>query len=160
MNQRLGELLVREEPHQYCAASGSGDAPAGVGRAPWICADQAGYIEASDLTQFLSQQYGVPSIDLDAWEIEPAVYNLITKENALRHLVIPVNRTGSGLVVAMADPTDLDALEDLKFITRLQIIPGVASEQQILEHIDNYYGGEALGEQQEQLPWLRYGRGA
>ena len=111
-----------------------------------------GYIEASDLTQFLSQQYGVPSIDLDAWEIEPAVYNLITKENALRHLVISVNRTGSGLVVAIADPTDLDALEDLKFITRLQIIPGVASEQQILEHIDNYYGGEAAGEQQEQLP--------
>jgi type IV pilus assembly protein PilB len=152
MNQRLGELLVRENLINIAQLQEAEGEQRSSGERLGYALTKLGYIEASDLTQFLSQQYGVPSIDLDAWEVEPAVYQLISKENALRHVVVPVNRTGSGLVVAMADPTDLDALEDLKFITRLQIIPGVASEAQILESIDKYYGGQSAGEQQDQLP--------
>ena len=88
MNQRLGELLVRENLINIAQLQEAETRQRGSGERLGYALTKLGYIEASDLTQFLSQQYGVPSIDLDAWEIEPAVYNLITKENALRHLAV------------------------------------------------------------------------
>jgi type IV pilus assembly protein PilB len=149
MNQRLGELLVRENVISIAQLQEAETEQRDSGERLGYALTKLGYIQASDLTEFLSQQYGVPPIDLDQWEVEKDVHGLIRREDALRHVVMPVNRTASGLIVAMADPTDLDAIEDLKFVTRMQIIPAVAAEQQILEAINKYYQGkkEAGGEQ-------------
>jgi type IV pilus assembly protein PilB len=98
-----------------------------------------GYIAEADLTSFLSKQYGVPSIDLAQFDIDIEVIKLIPKEVARKHMVIPVNRAGSSLIVAMSDPSNIYAIDDLKFLTGYNIEVVVASEVAIEEAIGRYY---------------------
>ena len=98
-----------------------------------------GAIQEEDLTQFLSRQYGVPSINLDEFEIDPDVIELVPKDVAIRHKVVPVNRAGNSLIVAMADPSNIFAIDDLKFLTGYNIEVVVASEAAINQAITRYY---------------------
>ncbi len=101
---------------------------------------QLGYVQEDDITQLLSEQYGVPSINLRHFEIEESVINLIPSEVAQKYLVFPVNRTGATLTISMADPTNVFAMDDIKFMTGYNVEPVVASEIAIREAIDKYYG--------------------
>jgi len=98
-----------------------------------------GYIDENELTAFLSKQYGVPSINLSDFEIEPEVLKLIPKELVVRHQVMPINRAGNTLIVAMADPSNIYAIDDIKFVTNFNIDVVVAAEAQIADAIEKYY---------------------
>ena len=99
-----------------------------------------GIVREDDITQLLSEQYGVPSINLRHFEIDESVIKLIPSEVAQKYLVVPVNRTGATLTIAMADPTNVFAMDDIKFMTGYNVEPVVASEIAIREAIEQYYG--------------------
>jgi type IV pilus assembly protein PilB len=101
-----------------------------------------GHVKEDDITQLLSEQYGVPSINLRHFEIDEAVINLIPSEVAQKYMVLPVNRTGATLTIAMADPTNVFAMDDIKFMTGYNVEPVVASEIAIREAIEKYYGSQ------------------
>jgi len=99
-----------------------------------------GYVKEDEITQLLSEQYGVPSINLRHFEIDSSVIDLIPAEVSQKYLVVPVNRTGATLTIAMADPTNVFAMDDIKFMTGYNVEPVVASEMAIREAIETYYG--------------------
>jgi len=101
-----------------------------------------GYVKEDEITQLLSEQYGVPSINLRHFEIDEAVINLIPSEVAQKYMVLPVNRTGATLTISMADPTNVFAMDDIKFMTGYNVEPVVASEIAIREAIEKYYGSQ------------------
>jgi type IV pilus assembly protein PilB len=98
-----------------------------------------GYISEDDITSFLSKQYGVPSINLSHFEIDSGVIKLIPGEIAQKHMVVPINRTGSVLTVAMADPSNIFTIDDIKFMTGFKVEPVVAAESSIKNAINKYY---------------------
>ena len=99
-----------------------------------------GYIDEEAIATLLSKQYGIPFVDLDGCEIEPSVINLIPADICLKYELIPIKRTGSILTVAMVDPTNVYSLDDIKFMTGLNIEPVIALESSIREAIERYYG--------------------
>src|SRR5436309_2844742 len=99
-----------------------------------------GLVKEEDITRVLSQQYRVPAINLTKVEVDDTVVKLIPSEVAQKYLVIPVNRTGATLTIAMVDPTNVFAMDDIKFMTGYNVEPVVASEIAIKEAIDQYYG--------------------
>ncbi|MGD0211838.1 MAG: type IV-A pilus assembly ATPase PilB [Terriglobales bacterium] len=140
MSQRLGDLLVKEKvitPEQLEQAtklqkeSHSRLASALV---------KLGFLSDEDVTNFLSRQYGVPAINLSYFEIDPAVVKLIPYETAKRYQILPLSRVGASLTIAMVDPTNVFAMDDIKFMTGFNIEPVVASESSIVENIDKSYG--------------------
>jgi len=136
---RLGELLLREKlitPLQLQEAIE--EQRAGGGRLGYQLT-KMGFIEENELTAFLSKQYGVPSIDLSEFDIEPDIIKLIPKEVVLKHQVIPINRTGSTLIVAMADPSNIFAIDDIKFLTGYNVEVVVASEEAVEAAVEKYY---------------------
>ncbi len=105
-----------------------------------------GFISEDDITSFLSRQYGVPSINLSHFEIDQIVIKLIPSEIAQKHQVIPINRTGNVLTVAMADPSNIFAIDDMKFMTGFKVEPVVASETSIKNAINKYYDSAGMVE--------------
>ncbi|OGY42846.1 MAG: type IV-A pilus assembly ATPase PilB [Candidatus Buchananbacteria bacterium RBG_13_39_9] len=139
---KLGELLVKENmitPAQLTQALGEQKKTGG--RLGEILTKQ-GHITDEQLAEFLSKQYGVPCINIKDFEITPDVINLIPKDLAVKHVCIPINRAGSTLIVAIADPMNINAVDDLKFASNYGIDLVVASEQSIRESIDKYYDSE------------------
>src|ERR1700678_778319 len=140
MSQRLGDLLVKEKvitPEQLEQAtklqkeSHTRLASALV---------KLGFLSDEDVTNFLSRQYGVPAINLTYFEIDPDVVKLIPYETAKRYQILPLSRVGASLTIAMVDPTNVFAMDDIKFMTGFNIEPVVASESSIIEGIDKAYG--------------------
>ena len=140
MSQRLGDLLVKEKvitPEQLEQAtklqkeSHTRLASALV---------KLGFLSDEDVTNFLSRQYGVPAINLSYFEIDPAVVKLIPYETAKRYQILPLSRVGASLTIAMVDPTNVFAMDDIKFMTGFNIEPVVASESSIIAGIDKAYG--------------------
>ena len=103
-----------------------------------------GFISEDDITSFLSKQYGVPSINLSHFEIDGAVIKLIPAEIAQKHMIVPINRTGSVLTVAMADPSNIFTIDDIKFMTGFKVEPVVAAESSIKNAINKYYDSAGL----------------
>jgi type IV pilus assembly protein PilB len=99
-----------------------------------------GYAKEEDITSLLSEQYGVPAIHLEHFEIDESILKHIPSDVAQKYLVIPIERTGATLTVAMADPSNVFALDDIRFITGYQVEPVVAGEASIREAIARYYG--------------------
>jgi type IV pilus assembly protein PilB len=105
-----------------------------------------GFISEDDITSFLSRQYGVPSINLSHFEIDSNVIKLIPSEIAQKHQVIPINRTGNVLTVAMADPSNIFAIDDIKFMTGFKVEPVVAAETSIKNAINKHYDSSGMVE--------------
>src|SRR3990172_8623421 len=103
------------------------------------CLVNLGFISDEDVTTFLSRQYGVPSINLQYFEVDPAVVKLVPEDTARRYEVVPLSRVGSSLTIAMVDPTNVFAMDDIKFMTGFNVEPVVASESSIRETIDRFY---------------------
>src|SRR5947209_1901708 len=136
---RLGELLVRENLISLSQLQKAQEEQRKTGARLGYSLTKLGLIQEDELTAFLSKQYGVPSINLAEFEVSLDVITLIPPELAKRHQLIPVNRTGATLIVAMSDPSNIYAIDDLKFRTGLNIEVVVASEVAIDEAIQRYY---------------------
>ena len=140
MSQRLGDLLVKEKiitPEQLEQANKvQKEQSCRLGSA----LVKLGFLTDEDVTNFLSRQYGVPAINLSYFEIDPAVVKLIPFETAKRYQILPLSRVGASLTIAMVDPTNVFAMDDIKFMTGFNIEPVVASESSILSGIDKAYG--------------------
>jgi len=139
MSAKLGEILVREnlitsqqlrEALDYQRANG--------GRLGSNLV-KLGIISDDVITAVLSRQYGVPSINLELFQIDEETIKLISQEVALKYAVLPVSKVGATLTLAMADPTNVFAMDDIKFMTGLNVEPVVASEASILASIAKYY---------------------
>ncbi len=101
-----------------------------------------GYIDEHQLVAYLSKQYGVPAINLDQFDISMDILKTVSRESALKHKLIPINKSGSTLVVAMSDPSNIFAVDDLKFATGHNIEVVVTSERSIRNAIDRFYGSQ------------------
>jgi len=141
MSQRLGELLIRQNLISNQQLQKAQEEQRKTGGRLGYNLTKLGYIKEQDLTSFLSKHYGVPPINLLEIEISPEIIQLVPKEVAEKHQIIPVDKSGANLIVAMADPSNIYAMDDLKFLTGYNIEPVVASEGAIKEAIDKYYAG-------------------
>ena len=138
-NNRLGELLVREKLISLQQLRAAQDEQKKGNSSLGAALAKMGFVSDRTITDFLSQQYRVAAIDLNEYEIDPEVIKLVSKEVCERHKVIPVSRTGASLILAMADPSNLHAIDDIKFLTGFNVEPVVSSENVIQDAIDKYY---------------------
>src|SRR5256714_3473405 len=140
MSERLGDLLVKEKiitPEQLQQATKvQKETICRVGSA----LVKLNFLTDEDVKNFLSRQYGVPAINLSYFEIDPSVVKLIPFETAKRYQILPLSRVGASLTIAMVDPTNVFAMDDIKFMTGFNIEPVVASESSIQEGIEKAYG--------------------
>jgi type IV pilus assembly protein PilB len=136
---RIGELLVREKMLSLQQLQQAQDEAKRTGKRLGATLARLGFVKDSDLTQFVARQYSLPAINLGEIEISPDVLKLIPKEICEKHQVIPVKRNGSSLIVAMADPSNIYAIDELKFLTQYNIDPVVASEGSIESSLSRYY---------------------
>jgi type IV pilus assembly protein PilB len=140
---RLGELLVRNkmiDEKQLAKALEDQKSTGGRLGASLVKLD---FVKEEDLAAFLSRQYGVPSINLSEFEIDESVIRLVPAEVVQKYQLIPVNRAGSTLIVAMADPSNIFAIDDIKFMTGYNVEVVVSAEASIKLAIDKYYDQSA-----------------
>ena len=140
---RLGELLVRNkliDQQQLTKALEEQKASGGRLGASMV---KLGFLKEEDLAAFLSRQYGVPSINLSEFEIDESVIKLVPSEVVQKYQLIPINRAGSTLIVAMADPSNIFAIDDIKFMTGYNVEIVVSAENSIKSAIDKYYDQSA-----------------
>ena len=138
-SNRLGELLVREKLISLQQLRTAQDEQKRTGGNLGYTLAKLGYISDGEITDFLSAQYRLPAINLDEYEIEADVIRLVTRDVCEKHKIMPVSRSGSSLIVAMADPTNLHAIDDIKFLTGYNVEPVVASETAIQNSVERYY---------------------
>src|SRR5258706_2822683 len=141
MSVRLGEILLKESLITQDQLDKALEFQRSNGGKLGSCLTKMGYITDDDITGVLSRQYGVPSINLKYYEIDPNVIKLIPQDTALRYQVVPLSRVGSVLTIAMTDPTNVFAMDDVKFMTGFNVEPVVASESAIADAISRFYGG-------------------
>jgi type IV pilus assembly protein PilB len=136
---RIGELLVRENLISTDQLREAQKDQRSTGKRLAYSLTKLGILQETELTDFLAKQYGVPSITLEDFEIDPAVIGLVPKEVASKHVLIPVQQAGNTLIVAMADPSNIYAVDDIKFMTSLHIEPVVSTDAAIEAAIERYY---------------------
>jgi len=141
MSVRLGEILVKESLITQDQLQKALEFQRVNGGKLGSCLTKMGFITDDDITGVLSRQYGVPSINLKYYEIDPNVIRLIPQDTATRYQVVPLSRVGSVLTIAMTDPTNVFAMDDVKFMTGFNVEPVVASETAIADAISRFYGG-------------------
>src|SRR5579859_5169759 len=136
---RIGELLVREKMLSLQQLQQAQDEAKRTGKRLGATLARLGYVNDQALTQFVAKQYSLPSINLSEIEIDAGVLKLVPREICEKHQVIPIRRNGPILVVAMADPSNIYAIDELKFLTQYNIDPVVASEAGVEAALSRYY---------------------
>ncbi len=139
---RLGDLFVREgliteEQLQEALA----ESKASKSRLGYTLV-KLGFVDEEELTRMLARQYRVPAVDLEKVTVDPKTLKIVPGETAFKHLVLPLRKVGRTLTVAMANPTDLGAIDDLKFMTRYDIEPVIVGEYTLRKHLEEYYGSD------------------
>jgi type IV pilus assembly protein PilB len=145
MPVRIGELLLKEKrisAEQLQEALNYQRKQGGKLGANLV---KLGYVKDEEITALLSKQYGVPSIALSQFEINPAVIKLVPAETVRKYQIVPLSRAGATLTIAMTDPTNVFAMDDVKFMTGYNVEPVVASETAVLDAIEKYYGVGTAG---------------
>ena len=140
MALKLGELLLKAQLISQQQLTKALDEQRGTGGKIGEILQRLGYVTEDDIIECLSHQFGVPSINLRHFEIDESVAKIIPADLARKYNVIPVNKTGATLTVAMADPTNIFAMDEITFMTGYRVEPVVSSEEAIREAIDRYYG--------------------
>ncbi|HEX6043340.1 MAG TPA: type IV-A pilus assembly ATPase PilB [Pyrinomonadaceae bacterium] len=140
MSAKLGEILVRENLISPQNLREALDYQREHGGRLGFNLVKLGLVSDDMITAVLSRQYGIPSVNLDLFNIEPAVLRLIPQEVAQKHSVLPLSRVGATLTLAMVDPTNVFAMDDVKFMTGLNVEPVVVAEGSIQLAIAKYYG--------------------
>src|SRR6266516_3302486 len=160
MPVKLGELLLKENmvtPQQLQEALSHQKMNGGKLGKAFV---SLGYVRDEEITSLLSRQYGVPSINLDHFEVDPTIIKIIPAETARKYQILPLSRSGATLTIAMADPTNVFAMDDIKFMTGYNVEPVVASESALEEAIEKYYGStRSLQLKQETAPAGQGGHG-
>jgi len=139
MAVRIGELLLKEklisadQLQQALAQQKSNGGKLGFNLV------KMGFVKDEQITALLSKQYGVPSINLAQFKLDPTIIKLVPNETARKYQIIPLSRSGSTLTIAMTDPTNVFAMDDIKFMTGYTVEPVVASEIAITEAVEKYY---------------------
>jgi type IV pilus assembly protein PilB len=153
MSQRLGDLLVREKiiTADQLDKALKAQRESGPNSRLGSTLVHLGYVSDEEVTNFLSRQYGVPAINLQYFEIDTSVVKLIPEETAKRYQILPLSRVGASLTIAMVDPTNVFAMDDIKFMTGFNIEPVVASESAIMDAIEKAYGGSHQEENVDEL---------
>ena len=139
MAVRIGELLLKEKlitPDQLQQALGQQKSNGGKLGYNLV---KMGFVKDEQITALLSKQYGVPAINLAQFKIDLTVVKLVPTETARKYQIIPLSRSGSTLTIAMTDPTNVFAMDDIKFMTGYTVEPVVASEVAITDAIEKYY---------------------
>jgi type IV pilus assembly protein PilB len=139
MAVRIGELLLKEKiitPEQLQQALAQQKSNGGKLGYNLV---KMGFVTDDEIISLLSKQYGVPSINLSRFEVDAAVIKLIPGETALKYQIVPLSRAGATLTIAMTDPTNVFAMDDIKFMTGYTVEPVVASEAAVMEAIQKYY---------------------
>src|ERR687887_1899773 len=139
MPVRIGELLLKEKkitPDQLQQALNHQKANGGKLGFNLV---KLGFVKDEEITALLSKQYGVPSINLTQFEIDAGIIKLIPAETAHKYQIIPLSRSGATLTIAMTDPTNVFAMDDIKFMTGYNVEPVVASETAVSDAIQKYY---------------------
>jgi type IV pilus assembly protein PilB len=140
MSSKLGDLLVKENLISQQQLKEALEHQRVNGGRLGNCLIKLGFVTDDEITAILSRQYGVPSINLSFFDVDPSIVKLIPIETAQKYQILPLSRVGSTLTIAMIDPTNVFAMDDIKFMTGFNIEPVVASETAIREAIDKYYG--------------------
>ena len=140
MSAKLGEILVRENLLSAQQLREALDYQRSHGGRLGYNLVKMGLVSDDMITAVLSRQYGVPSVNLELFDIETSVIRLIPQEVAQKYSVLPLSRVGASLTLAMVDPTNVFAMDDIKFMTGLNIEPVVVSEASVQEAIAKYYG--------------------
>jgi type IV pilus assembly protein PilB len=139
MAVRIGELLLKEklitaeQLQQALSQQKSNGGKLGYNLV------KMGFVKDEQITSLLSKQYGVPAISLAQFKIDPTIVKLVPTETARKYQMIPLSRSGSTLTIAMTDPTNVFAMDDIKFMTGYTVEPVVASEVAITDAIEKYY---------------------
>lgn len=143
VQDRLGDLFVREglitKEQLQEALKEAQQAKTRLG----FALVKMGFVAENQLTRALAKQFRVPAVDLDKVKVEEKILKLVPEEVAMKHRVLPLRKVGRTLTVAMANPTDMGAIDNLKFITRYEIEPVIVGEYTLQKHLEDYYG---LGE--------------
>ncbi len=159
MSARLGEILVKEKLISQDQLKQALEHQKKNGGRLGAALVKLGIITDEEITGVLSRQYGVPAINLSYYEVDPGVIKLVPQETATRYQVVPLSRVGSTLTIAMADPTNVFAMDDIKFMTGLKVEPVVASENAIIEAIEKFYGSGGKAEQDLEKVMAEIGEG-
>lgn len=141
---RLGELLIREgliTPEQLAKAL---QEQSGSGQRLGLTLVKLGLVAETAVVKLLARQHRMPAIDLSRFEVDQKLLKLIPAELASKHTVLPLKRDGRQLTVAIADPTNLGVVDDLKFITRYDIVPVLAGEYSMRAAIEKHYEGSEM----------------
>jgi len=140
MSAKLGETLLKDNlitPQQLKEALDYQRVNGGRLASTLV---KLGYLSDEEITAVLSRHYGVSSVNLDLFEVDPAALALVPQETAERYSVLPLSRVGSTLTLAMVDPTNVFAIDDIKFMTGLSVEPVVVSEGALQTAVAKYYG--------------------
>jgi type IV pilus assembly protein PilB len=149
---KLGELLVKEgliTDEQLEEALAHQKQHGGV---LGSVLDQLGIIKESEITGLLSRQYGIPSVDLGQVEIDPEAVQKVPAETAQKYQILPIALEGSNLTIAMVDPTNVSALDDIKFLTGCKVEAVLASETAVQEAIEKHHESTASAQIQDEIP--------
>ena len=151
MPVRIGELLLKEKritPQQLQEALDYQKANGGKLGFNLV---KLGIVKDEEITSLLSKQYGVPSINLSEFDVDVSVIKLIPAETAQKYQIVPLSRAGATLTIAMTDPTNVFAMDEIKFMTGYNVEPVVASETAVVEAIGKYYGAGAAAQPSGQV---------
>lgn len=102
-----------------------------------------GFVKESQIIEVLEFQLGIPHLDLEKYFINPEMPRLISEKLARRHVLIPVIKERGNLIVAMADPLNIFAIDDIKIATGMEVIPAISTKENIENAINRYYGSES-----------------
>jgi type IV pilus assembly protein PilB len=138
--EKLGELLIREGLlTRENLAHALKEQQSSPGQRLGLTVVKMGLVSETDVVRMLARQYRMPAIDLTRFEVDTRLLKLIPAELASKHTVLPLKRDGRQLTVAIADPTAMAVIDDLKFITRYDIIPVLAGEYSMRAAIEKHY---------------------
>lgn len=142
MAVRIGELLLKEECITALQLQEALDRQEEHGGKLGFNLAQLGFVEDDEIASVLSKQYGVPSINLTQFDIDASVIQLVPAATARKYEIVPVSRDGATLTIAMSDPTNVFAVDDIKFMTGYQVEPVVAAQTALVAAIERYYASD------------------
>jgi type IV pilus assembly protein PilB len=150
---RLGDLFVKEGLiTEQQLQEGLAEAKTSGTRIGYALV-HLGFVAEEELTRMLAKQYRVPAVDLEKITVDPKILKLVPANVSQKHFVLPLRRVGRMLTVAMTNPTDFSAIDDLKFITKLEIEPVIVGEYTLKKHLEKYYGGPEEAPMPDMADW-------
>src|SRR5690348_18188870 len=138
-SDRLGEILLREGLITQDQLKKALLEQKNTGMRLGYTLVKLGFVEETEISKMLARQYRIPAVDPSRFEVEPKIIKLIPPDVAIKHAVLPLKREGRTLTVAITDPNNVTAIEDIKFITRCDVFPVIAGEYTLRNAIDKYY---------------------